>query len=236
MKIKEAFPNPLEGIFTKLNESFEGQYPWADEYLDMEYITHSGNKTLSPLGRYVLDTPLPDGFGTPIEQLCTIIHKKFNNKWTRIYKALVDTEYDALNNIDYTEQKTGDNTDTTTFDTNVEDTGEIGTHEVTTRNEETSDDVYGFNSTSPVGDSYSNDNISETIIGDKDKNTNHNVQAKTGTESKVFGIDETITKSGRWYGNPAEYIDKEIDMRLRHNFIEIVFKDVDSLLACPLYG
>ena len=92
--------------------------------------------------------------------------------------------------------KQGTNTDTTTFDTNVEDNGKTGTSETTTRNVTDENNVYGFNSPSAVGDTNSTETTSETIVGEADKNTSHNLQTKTGTESKEFGIDETITKTG----------------------------------------
>jgi hypothetical protein len=92
--------------------------------------------------------------------------------------------------------KEGTNTDVTTFDTNVEDDGTRGTNEVTTRSVETADDVYGFNSSDPVGDTVSNETVNETVVGAAEQNTTHNTQSKTGTESKEFGINETMTKTG----------------------------------------
>lgn len=201
------------------------------------YINRSGYKTVSPIyTRYkaLIDSGVQ--LGDPIEQIIgTYIRSKFLDKWNKIYSSLVAKEYDALNNIDVTETKTGNNSDTTTFDTSVEDTGETGTYEITTRAEENSDDVYGFNSTSAVGDSYSVDRVSEAVIGDKDRNTNHNKQDKTGTESKVFGINESVTKSGRWYGNPTQSIREEIEMRIMFTFMDIMYRDIDSVFTCPLY-
>ena len=92
--------------------------------------------------------------------------------------------------------KQGTNTNTTTFDTNVEDNGNTGTSEITTRNVSDENNVYGFNSSNAVGDTNSTETTTETVVGDADKNTSHNLQTKTGTESKEFGIDETITKTG----------------------------------------
>lgn len=246
MKVRETLSdNDIElmlvsrqpvGIFPSMILQTDPYYTLSDEMCIGYYIGNSGSKTLSPLymrlKELILEHPNSDDIN---EIIGNMIRERFSSKWSKVYDLLVTKEYDALNNIDITETKTGNNTDVTTYDTNIEDTGEVGTHEVTTTSEENSDDVYGFNSTSPVPDSYSTGNMSETVVGDKDKNTNHNVQVKTGTESKAFGIDESTVKRGRWYGDPTEAITKEIEMRIKFNFFDVVYRDIDSVLTCPLY-
>lgn len=225
------------GIFPFIIRQTDPYYNLSAEMCVGYYIGHSGMKTLSPLymrlKELIEEHPNSDDINDIIG---TMIRERFLSKWSKVYDLLITKEYDALNNIDITETKTGNNTDVTTYDTNIENTGEVGTHEVTTTNEENADDVYGFNSTSPVPDSYSTGSLSETVVGDKDKNTNHNIQAKTGTESKAFGIDESTVKKGRWYGDPTEAVRKEIEMRIKFNFFDIVYRDIDSVLTCPLYS
>lgn len=224
------------GIFPHIVQQGDPYYGLSDELCVGYYFGHSGSKTLSPLYMRLKELEKEHPNADDIDEIVgNIIRERFLSKWSKVYDLLITKEYDALNNIDITETKTGNNTDVTTYDTNIEDTGEVGTHEVKTTNEENTDDVYGFNSTSPVPDSYSTGSLSETVVGDKDKNTNHNIQAKTGTESKAFGIDESTTKRGRWYGDPTEAVRKEIEMRIKFNFFEIVYRDIDSVLTCPLY-
>lgn len=214
--------------------------PFYDMSIDLcigYYIGRSGSKTVSPLYTRMkqFEKDVEPNIDDPNEIIGSIIRTKFLNNWNKIYDLLVTKEYDALNNIDITETKTGNNSDTTTFDTSIEDNGETGTHEEITTTEQVADDSYGFNSTSPVGNTFSSSGTTEVVTGDANKNTNHNIQAKTGTESKVFGIDEETTKSGRWYGNPTEAVDAEIKMRVMLNFSDIVYRDIDSVFTCPLY-
>ena len=124
--------------------------------------------------------------------------KTATNKNTDTYDTetvIEGTDTDTIT-YDTVKAKEGSNTDTTTFDTNVEDDGKVGTHATTSRSVSNADDVYGFNSTAPVGDTTSTENTEETLVGDSEKNTTHNVQTKTGTESKQFGIDESETHTG----------------------------------------
>lgn len=90
----------------------------------------------------------------------------------------------------------GSNTDNTTFDTSVEDSGETSSKETVTRNATNDNDVFGFNSSIPVGDNVSTEVSTETTEGSADDNTIHNIQSKTGTENRTLGVNETETKSG----------------------------------------
>ena len=239
MLIRETLT--LEQTISLLNGNVVGMFPYMvlsndsfySKLYDLclgYYTARSGEKTISiTYERFkTLIAENPTINKTAEQLIGELIRNKFIEKWERVYSVLISEQYNALNNRDYTETKTannqdkstynttkgkiGNNSDTitfdnvnsktatnsdvTTFDTNVEDDGKTGSHETTTRNTSTDDDVYGFNSTSPVGDSASTEELSQTIIGDANKNTTHNIQKKTGTESKEFGIDESISKTG----------------------------------------
>lgn len=125
-------------------------------------------------------------------------HKEGNNSDTTTYDTSVGKTGDNTDTVTYNSQngRTGNNTDTITYNTNTEDNGKTGTKETTTTNRENSADVYGFNSASPVGDNTDTENATETVIGNADDNTTHNVQTKTGTETKGYEVDETVAKTG----------------------------------------
>lgn len=232
------------------------------------YTARSGEKTISmTYERYIsLVNENPDIYKTPEEIIGTLIRGKFLNKWNRVYDALFTSQYNVLNNRETVEDKTGNNqnkdthnttkakqgtnSDITTYDTNVEDNGKTGTSETTTRNVEDANDAYGFNSSAPVGDSHSTETTSETIVGEADKNTSHNVQTKTGTENKQFGINESETntgtdttditiseklvKSGRDVSG-AELITEELNLRNKEIFFDIIYKDIDSVVTLQIY-
>lgn len=256
------------GIFPSMILSEDVFYGKLYELCLGYYTARSGEKTISiTYERFIsLIKESPEINKTPEELIGSLIRSKFLDKWNRVYDVLITSQYDALNNREYTEDKTGNNqnkdthnttkakqgtnSDITTFDTNVEDNGQTGTSETTTRNVEDANDVYGFNSNEPVGDTRSNETTSETIVGEADKNTSHNVRTKTGTENKQFGIDESEThtgtdttditiseklvKSGR-DGSGAELITEELNLRNTQLFFDIVYSDIDSITTLKIY-
>lgn len=257
----------IEGIF---NTMFSDDDVFKEHHKDLcigYYIYHSADKTISPTYdrflKYVSETPDIDR--TAEQLIGSLIRAKYADKWSRVYKALV-AEYDPISNREFTSKKTatnqnkdtydtsnvkeGNDTDTLTYDTNVEDDGNSGTHEVTNRSVSNADDVYGFNSVTPVGDTTSAENTNETFEADPTKNVTHNLQKKTGTETKEYGtnetvshtgtettditIDETTTNSGR-DGSAATLVDEEIEFRNKQQFFDIVFNDIDSITALQIY-
>ena len=256
------------GIFPSMILSEDAFYSKLYELCLGYYTERSGEKTISiTYERFItFINDNPEINKTPEELIGDLIRGKFLDKWNRVYDVLITSQYDALNNRESVEEKTGNNqnkdthnttkskqgtnSDITTFDTNVEDNGKTGTNETTTRNVEDANDVYGFNSSSPVGDTYSNEITSETIIGDADKNTSHNIRTKTGTENKQFGINESenhtgtdttditinenIIKRGR-DGSGAELITEELNLRNTQLFFDIIYSDIDSIATIQIY-
>ena len=256
------------GIFPSMIVSTDAFYGKLYELCLGYYTARSGEKTISlTYERFIsLVNDNPEITKSPEELIGTLIRGKFLDKWNRVYDTLISSQYDVLSNREYTETKTGNNqnrdthnttkarqgnnSDITTYDTNVEDNGKTGTSETTTRSVEDANDVYGFNSSTPVGDTYSNETTSETIVGEADKNTSHNIQTKTGTENKQFGIDESEThtgtdttditineslvKSGR-DGSGADLITEELNLRNTQLFFDIIYADIDSIATLQIY-
>lgn len=262
------------GLFTDL---FPSNCPWlteAPEMALMYYTVHSGNKRLSPFyNRFVrynsaasVDHDITRLLSLASMDLSMMLQRKYYQKWENAYNALLIESYNPLDDFTFNEEKTGEDTDTTTYDitdgktgTNTdtvthdvttEDNGKTGTNETTTRISEMSNDVYGFNSSSPVGDTTENGSTSETVSGLADENTTQNIQTKTGTESKQIGINEQATKTGtetKTFGVNekinrngrrnacADLIQKELDMRAKNIFYNIIFDDVDSMATLQIY-
>lgn len=256
------------GIFPSMILSEDAFYGKLYELCLGYYTARSGEKTISMTYErfisFIKENPEIDK--SPEELIGALIRGKFLDKWNRVYDVLITSQYDALNNREITEDKTGNNqnkdthnttkakqgtnSDITTYDTNVEDNGKTSMSETTTRNVEDANDVYGFNSSTPVGDSYSNETTSETVVGEADKNTTHNIQTKTGTENKQFGIDESEThtgtdttditiseklvRSGR-DGSGAELITEELNLRNTQLFFDIIYADIDSIATLQIY-
>lgn len=267
-QIIKMFNGDVVGIFPSMILSNDKFYSKLYDLCFGYYMQRSGEKTISLTYERLLQ--LANEKYTLTETAESLIGKlirgKFIEKWNRVYDVLISEQYNALQNQDFTEKKTGNNqnidtynstkakqgtnTDTTTYDTNVEDNGKRGTSETTTRSVEDSNDVYGFNSSTPVGDTLSNETTSETIVGEADKNTSHNIQTKTGTEAKQFGInesekhtgsdttdisiDENLNRSGRNVSG-AELINEELNLRNTQLFFDIIYSDIDSITTLKIY-
>ena len=264
----EMLNGNVVGIFPSMILSNDKFYSKLYELCFGYYMQRSGEKTISLTYDRLLQlvNENADITETAESLIGKLIRGKFLEKWNRVYDVLISEQYNALQNQDFTEQKTGNNqnvdtynstkakqgtnTDTTTYDTNVEDNGKTGTSETTTRSAEDYNNVYGFNSTSPVSDTLTNETTSETIVGEADKNTSHNIQTKTGTEAKQFGInesenhtgtdttdisiDENVNRSGRNVSG-AELINEELNLRNTQLFFDIIYSDIDSIATLKIY-
>lgn len=195
-----------------------------------------------------------------------IIQDRFSKKWTDLYNLLYSQEYSPLDSYsetekriaddtdtktyDITDGKTGENTDVLTLNTQTDENGKVGTSETTTRSVESDNNVYGFNSSTPVGDTASTDTISESVVGEADNNTRESTRLRTGTESKAIGInetlkktgtesikygkDETVTRSGRREAG-ADLLTKELSFRSKQILTDIILDDIISVTTSPLY-
>lgn len=268
------FKSVAVGIFKDLLTATDAYYRFAHAMCLSYYTVRSANKTVSPIYEQILEFVKESGTVPESEYISTtnrllatkIIRIKFIDKWNRVYDALSTKQYDVFKDFEHTETKnvigsdttvydinngrTGTNSDTTTYDTNTEDNGKTGTKETTTTNRENSADVYGFNSASPVGDNAEAENATETVVGNADDNTSHNIQTKTGTEKKDYTVNENVTKSGsdrKSISNDenvtksgrnttgAELIEAELNLRNTQIFFDIVFRDIDSVATIPIY-
>ena len=231
-------------------------------------ISSSANKQISPTYERIIELlkENPEINKSPEELIGKLIRGKYIDKWSKIYDTLIDVAYNPLddslekfskianNQVEVTHDtskgRTGNNTDITTFDTNVEDNGRTGTKETTTRDVNNNDSVFGFNSSTSVGNTNSVEQTTETTLGEETDNTSFNSQTKTGTESKVFGvnetetftgtdttghsINETTTKEGR-NSSPSKLVKEEIELRNTQEFFNIVYADIDSVAVLSIY-
>lgn len=259
----------IVGIFKNIfsvDDKFYSQVPnMCSEY----YLNWSGKKTISPIYEITLDliAEQTEITRSAEEIIGSNIRARYIDKWNRVYAVLVEETYTPLDDYVDSETKSGNNKDTTTYGSktdyssdnnniitynlNTTDNGKTGTKEVTTRNVENDDNVYGFNSASPVGDTFGQQTTSETVSGDAESNTNYNEQLKTGTEtkkgdntestqksgtdSKQNDYNETITHNGRRMSG-ADLVESEISLRDRRNFFEMIFRDIDSITTIQLYN
>lgn len=285
MKIKETLTkkdrsdlfinSSLVGLFTDMFEDSDPFYSLAYPLCLGYYTIQSSNKTVSPVYEQMFDfyreyhnNKSEDEIVATINAKIgnTIIRPKFIDKWKRVYNTLIIEQYNPIDDYSETETKTGNDTDTTTYnlvdgktgkntdiithDVTSENNGKTGTSETVSNSRKIDNDVYAFNSDSPVGDSTRTDTETQTVIGEAEKNTTHNTQTKTGTESKAIGIDETRKKTGtetKTYGinetysrsgrhtNGADLVEAELNLRNKQIFFDIIYKDIDSVATISIY-
>lgn len=231
------------------------------------FLNHSGSKEISPTYTRIIDLVGATTVEENAEEIIgNLIRAKFRDKWTRVYNALLNTEYNPLDDRNFTEAKTATNTDTingtktktktgtdtntTQYDSTVTDDGKVGTHETVTRATEDSADIYGFNSDVAVGDNISQGTFNETTVGDAEQNTTYNVRTNAGTDTKTMAIDESesdtenttkgydinesIVNSGR-EDIGSNLLQAELDFRAKNIFFNIVYADIDSIVALSIY-
>ena len=258
----------IVGIFSTMILSGDDYYSLANDLCLGYYMERSGQKTISKTYQLMLDTIKDNNITNETAEslLGKLIRGKYSYKWTKIYNALMNNDYKVLdeyasttitkgNNVDETNYasqvgKTGANKDETIYNTTNEDDGTSGSSEVTTRNTENNNDVYGFNSVSPVGANTNNEVITEKVEGEASKNTTHNTSTKTGTDTKNFTINENQSKTGKdtinktidenenvngRYKTGAELITKELDMREKQILFNIFYRDIDSVVTLQIY-
>lgn len=197
------------GIFATLTG-----VPWDDEEtvdkiaLDIEYFgNHSGLKESSPLVEKMTDWPNDEQLSSvEIGRLQQIIINKFSVSWQKIWDAMI-MDYNPLENYNMKEKSTPG--------------------VVTTRKENTdinvansaNGNVYGFNSSSAVPASTSGGNSRTT--GDKAKN--YSEESKTGFDQLERSGNIGVTTS-------QQMLEQELNIR-KYHFFDIVFADVDTILA-----
>ena len=190
--------------------------PWdkSNSILDLDYIYRwSGNKSISPLVRHVLgdNSVMPDsGYAT----LAAVVWTHFGDQWTRAYNALV-TEYMPLENYNMVETEVNEITDDSTTDV----TGSAANNNTTVSSAK---NVYGYNTSTAVPSE------TETI------NTGQNTDVKTDYDN-TRNIDRELHRSGNIGVTTSQQM-LEAELKLRaYRFFERVYKDVDSILALPIY-
>lgn len=256
----DVFPGWLSGngIFSEL-QSFD--VPWKDDdiedALDREYFGNvSGDKTVSPLIKKMMTGETLSS--TERELLATSIMAIYGNNWVKMW-ATLSFQYDPIENYSMTEQMTDDETvaeygKTSTRTDNLSH-GKTGTETLTPDTTErqtpnltnaTSSDVYGFNSQTavPTGEQTATATGTNTVTKTGTEQTAYNtVDTDTGTQTVRDGGSDThtrnytLTRSGNiGVTTSQQMIESERNLWKWNFFREVVFPDIDKVLATQIYA
>ena len=247
-----GFKDDGKGVFYYIDDIVTDTPDWLDDIQQLDaiyHLNHSGNKLISPMIEslwedYHSDT-IPSGGKTFI---ATIIWKKFNKKWARLWD-LYTAEYDPLENYALTEiekpqitrthkgattHKVSDDyeyNETTTDETDITISGEVQ-RDVGT---------YGFQNSSPVPTGLDASQNTSRTTGDAE----HNISSRTSTQtgSTIDDVDFTDKETGnrqltrRGQIGVMTYKDmiaNEVEL-WQWNFYDTVMADIDSLLTLAVY-
>lgn len=256
------------GFFVNMITSNDPFYELKSEICLGYYMGHSGYKTISPMYKRFLK--LVEENDDITEDANTIIGRymrdRFIKKWVLEYNLLADNAYNPLDEYseienkdgsrgetreyDSSEQRSGTDTDTTTYNITNESEDTVQKKEVTTREGDVNNDTYGFNSQLSVPKDKQSSEIVQTVEGNPNENIATGTSSKTGTETVTKGlnsktehlgndtidVDENIetTRNGRRIAG-SELVEKELDFRKRQIFFDIVYRDIDSIVTIPIY-
>ena len=190
--------------------------PWtqASSLLDIDYLYRwSGNKPISPLIKQLCG----DAETLPSDQyaiVAGVVWANYGDKWTRIYDTLT-AEYAPLENYNMIENYEGSHTD----DSTSRDTASPADNEIVST---TNADIYGYNSSSPSP-------------ADKSTTTTTQEVDKTNKYDNESGDTHELTRHGNIGVTTSQQMaESEIALR-QYNFFEGVYKDIDKILALPIY-
>lgn len=234
MTIRETITIPaIKGIFFNLADSEEFEFINDDnkQTLNIDYYEiYSRDKIASPMYQnmdrenfvYVGDGDLVlsdndivsvDASVDDILAIQTkIIIERFKDKWIRVYNALVEEEYNVLDNYNMVEVETPDITNERTTKTKTK---------LTTTD---TSDRYGYNSTTPSP--YQKDITS--VEGTQNDNQISDTNTESGTRTRTRRGNIGITTS-------AQLVEGEIKIRALYNMINIIYNDIDKVLTIPLF-
>lgn len=201
--------------------------------LDEAYVNDwSAEKIITKaVERKLVDGELP---AADLEKLADKIWLRFQRNWEHYFEYL-SAEYNPIDNYSMYQKETPDLTTTTDTKTNTDLTVESDGDQNT--NITTEDQVYGFNSSSPV------DSNKSTTIGNKDDNKTHSKTTTTGDwdDNKVNEVrKEEGTRELERRGNigvttTAQMLTGDSGFWQNWDIVSSIFRDVDKVITLMIY-
>ena len=238
------------GIFIDLFTDEDVLYDYNLELCKGYYFAYSGNKSVSIYYKNILETVEDNSTESANSIITGMLRSKFMHKWESIYKALRE-EYSVLNEYEHTETKseliTQDNDisneyhrDANTDNDSMEKYSYHNDQSVIDDVSQT--DVYAFNSSTAVpreketnSSEITNERNPDRNYTDFEGNTKNTIDDETSIkEMKSNEIEGTYKKHGR-HTAPSKLIDDEVKLRIKYIIADIIYKDIDSIMALQIY-
>lgn len=226
------------------------------ESLDLDYYYgNSYQKWLSPIVVNLMEQ-FPNDY---INKISDVIVQRYKTKWSKIYNTLYKEQYEPLKNYYKTitddEIRNETKNETNKLDSNSSDVKDstrntvekTDTNLTTTTSSSDKNNVYGFNSSTSVGDNESDSQVSENTEGSGEKNKSDrnetindsttNTRNETNTNDLTSNTQRNKNKAetGLINSSSQDLIIKEMKLRTMYNFIQIMYNDLDSVLCLLVY-
>ena len=231
--MNEVYPDGFtgDGIFADLQDL---DVPWKDasvnEYLDIIYYTHSGDKRVSSIVEGRLSEGVLSSAARDI--LANSLFVLYGVKWEKLYNTL-SFEYNPIENYRMVEEESTTITDSGTID---RDGSNSRTDSGTIDNDGTQSDIidktYGFNSSSAVNADTSTNTVDSTITHDL---TFGETIDETETHDLTLQNDRELTRSGNIGVTTSQQMITSERELWNWNFFNTVFEDIDSIICLDIY-
>lgn len=266
-KIKDCLPL-ANGIWSHINYDFPDIFDVDSSQLDILFLSNWSMRTAAPIIRVIHDSEAEYPLSSQeLDTLAGIIKGMYKHKWDKLMNAAM-MEYDPIHNyndqltekIEYGEEvdrtKTGSNSTSNTRTDNLSEAVTDARQVTETRNLTNSgtgsveNGIYGFNSSSSVGDTDSDTTNSNAENGTVTTahsgtmtTTNTGTQANSGsnTYSETGGDDTSGTRTREYtktgnIGNIStqKLLNEEIEL-WKYNFIYEIMRDVANFVSLPIY-
>ena len=163
---------------------------------------------------------------------------QFINKWTTLYNNIQTVTYNPIWNVEGSESTVHTfehgKTVTETKDFTIEH-GRDSTDTETVTDNITDNDVYGFNSSSPVGATKSTNNGERTMEytgSDTDTHSGTDTFANSGCDTERITFTRGLNLGMM---STQDLMNQELDFRLRFDYYKIVVNDILSVLSYVVY-
>lgn len=266
-KIKECLPI-VDGLWTKINYELPDIFDLEPSQLDIIFLSNWSQRYAAPIIDVIReDTGVTMLNSVELQRLANIISGMYTHKWDKMF-AVALAEYDPMHNyydelsehVVYGEEKAGSKASSTSdSNTRTDNLSEVKTDTrqvAETRNlansgtDSTQDNVYGFNSSTAVGDRNSSGSNSGSETGTiTTVNSGSITTGNTGTQTNVGSNtysesdgNETLGERTRDYtktgniGNIStqKLLNEELEL-WKYNFIIEMMRDVVDLITLPSY-
>ena len=231
------------GFFTKFVEPV-----WAEDFtntasLDMFFAMTYGEKLISPIINLFVDSDTGKVDNDDLGALATMIYQLRGNEWSRLYDVY-KAEYNPLDNTDVSEETrenraiSGANGNTRTLNTTTSNSGSSTVQSTSSGSGSTASNVFGFDSSTAVGDSTGSDSSSTnattgTQMANSVQDTGTVTDAATNSSSDSF--QRIYTKHGNiGVMTPADLLGGTVQM-WQWTFIIQVMNDIVNLTCLSVY-